>query len=462
MVLQLLNGLGPEFYPVVSGITSRDDSLTLESIQALLMAHESPLERHQTMSDLSNKMDANITFGPSRNGPFAAYRSTYNYGRSSNYESASRNTSRGFSRGPPISVKLLCQVYLKSGHTAAVCHYRFDKTFITPKAGTTQPRVYLIEQEIAYDPQAYVTSSLPNFGDDGCWMQTQAPPIMLHMGWNIWTLQFLLLGMKLSLLVMDKQSGRVLLKRKVRDVLYMLGEDTQSSQRTSLECHLGTHSKSSSAFFVPSDSCLPLTVPSCTRCSVKPNSKCNHSSINKEHVYTFCVDSVPQAYSCTVNQDVNIWHSKHDHPSSRVVSKILSHIPNSSSLKHLKFCDACQKGKSHKLPFPVSSSRVNQSLALIHTDLWGPAHVASKEGYYVHLEDDYSRFTWIFSLTLKSQAFDVFIQFNGLVEKKFGLPIKSIQADWEGEYRVFEHYLGDQGIKFQHPCPHTHEQNGRA
>ncbi|XP_062111928.1 uncharacterized protein LOC133823277 isoform X3 [Humulus lupulus] len=238
MVLQLLNGLGPEFYPVVSGITSRDDSLTLESIQALLMAHESPLERHQTMSDLSNKMDANITFGPSRNGPFAAYRSTYNYGRSSNYESASRNTSRGFSRGPPISVKLLCQVYLKSGHTAAVCHYRFDKTFITPKAGTTQPRVYLIEQEIAYDPQAYVTSSLPNFGDDGCWMQTQAPPIMLHMGWNIWTLQFLLLGMKLSLLVMDKQSGRVLLKRKVRDVLYMLGEDTQSSQRTSLECHL--------------------------------------------------------------------------------------------------------------------------------------------------------------------------------------------------------------------------------
>ena len=40
LILYLLNGLGPEFDSVVSGITSRSDSLSLEEVQALLMSHE--------------------------------------------------------------------------------------------------------------------------------------------------------------------------------------------------------------------------------------------------------------------------------------------------------------------------------------------------------------------------------------------------------------------------------------
>jgi hypothetical protein len=57
--------------------------------------------------------------------------------------------------------------------------------------------------------------------------------------------------------------------------------------------------------------------------------------------------------------------------------------------------------------------------------------------YYLSIVDDCSRYTWIFSLTSKSDAFLVFIKFLKLVEKLFTLPIKSIQTDArEGIYLV--------------------------
>lgn len=69
--LQLLNGLGPEYDPVVSGITS--SSKSLEEIQALLMAHECRLERHNSVADLTSMFSVNLTVGSSRfnnSGPY--------------------------------------------------------------------------------------------------------------------------------------------------------------------------------------------------------------------------------------------------------------------------------------------------------------------------------------------------------------------------------------------------------
>lgn len=155
--------------------------------------------------------------------------------------------------------------------------------------------------------------------------------------------------------------------------------------------------------------------------------------------------------------------NKLGHPSPAILSKILTNANISFSLKDLQFCSACQLGKSHRLPFSLSQTRANQPLALVHTDIWGPSHIPSKENfrYYIVFLDDFSRFSWIFPLTLKSQALETFITFKRLVEKQFHLPIKSVQADGGGEYRPFTKFLSDQGILFQHPCPYTHEQNGR-
>lgn len=49
-----------------------------------------------------------------------------------------------------------------------------------------------------------------------------------------------------------------------------------------------------------------------------------------------------------------------------------------------------------------------------------------------------------------------------MVEKQFGLPIKTIQTDSRGELLAFDSFLKDQGISQLFTCPYTSEQNGRV
>lgn len=74
--------------------------------------------------------------------------------------------------------------------------------------------------------------------------------------------------------------------------------------------------------------------------------------------------------------------------------------------------------------------------------------------------DDFSKYTWFFPLTAKSNALDAFKFFKLKVENQFERKIKCLQSDWRGEFRPFANYLAQFGILFRHPCPHTHHQNG--
>ncbi|KAK9102913.1 hypothetical protein Sjap_020167 [Stephania japonica] len=68
----------------------------------------------------------------------------------------------------------------------------------------------------------------------------------------------------------------------------------------------------------------------------------------------------------------------------------------------------------------------------------------------------------VVSITVEIDALKAFIHFKTMVENQFQTTIKRVQSDWGGEYRSFKPYLDLHGIIFQHPCPHTHEQHGRA
>lgn len=54
----------------------------------------------------------------------------------------------------------------------------------------------------------------------------------------------------------------------------------------------------------------------------------------------------------------DIWHQRLGHPSNRVLSHVLSQI-NVKNLNNEEnsFCDACQLGKSHALPFKTNTNR---------------------------------------------------------------------------------------------------------
>ncbi|KAL5543220.1 hypothetical protein UlMin_010930 [Ulmus minor] len=132
-----------------------------------------------------------------------------------------------------------------------------------------------------------------------------------------------------------------------------------------------------------------------------------------------------------------VWHRRLGHPSDRVLSKILKTCNQKIEINEtVNFCDACQYGKSHLLPFSKSTSHASIPLELIHTDIWGPSPVISNSGfkYYIHFVDDFSRYTWIYPLKQKSDALSIFLQFKALVENQFDRKIKAIQSDVGGEF----------------------------
>jgi len=80
--------------------------------------------------------------------------------------------------------------------------------------------------------------------------------------------------------------------------------------------------------------------------------------------------------------------------------------------------------------------------------------------YFVIFTDAHTKFIWFYPMVAKSDVFNIFHQFQALIERQFSLKIKSIQTDWGGEYRKLNMYFKTIGIHHRVICPHTHEQNG--
>jgi hypothetical protein len=53
--------------------------------------------------------------------------------------------------------------------------------------------------------------------------------------------------------------------------------------------------------------------------------------------------------------------------------------------------------------------------------------------YYIVFVDDYSRFTWIYPLRTKAEAFETFVKFKLFAENNFSTKIKQLQSDGGGE-----------------------------
>lgn len=159
----------------------------------------------------------------------------------------------------------------------------------------------------------------------------------------------------------------------------------------------------------------------------------------------------------------SLLHHRLGHVSERFVNSVI-HACNLriSGNEKTFLCDACQLGKSHRLPFPTSFSRTRQPLELVFCDLWGPSPVPSTLGYrfYISFVDHFTRLTYIFPLKTKNEALPTFRQYKALVENRFDKRIKILQSDWGGEFRSFESLLKGYGIEFRHLCPHTSQQNG--
>lgn len=113
--------------------------------------------------------------------------------------------------------------------------------------------------------------------------------------------------------------------------------------------------------------------------------------------YPLCSSVVPSTSSKVFPvSSLELWHKRLGHCAFDVVEKALKSCNiHFNSIKSSLLCHPCCIAKSHRLPYSPSSSTCTAPLSIIHSDLWGPSPILSRNGfsYYVTFIDEYSRFT---------------------------------------------------------------------
>jgi len=440
-VSYLLAGLNSEYDPLVTSITTRVDPLSIEELYGYLLTYEQRINQHHAAPDLSlssvNVAQKQSSFQP-RHQRAPSYNATRGRGRGRG------RGSHQFSFSNPN--RPTCQICLKPGHTANKCYSRFD-------------HAYQVEQP---SPAAYFTG--PNTVSDPNWYHDTGSTNHLTP--------------ELSNL-------------NLRAEEYTGSEQIKVGNGQGLDIHhTGLASLPSPNHTFTLQSLLHVPQIEKNLISVNQFTKDNHVFI-EFHPYCFRVKdlhtgtlllqgpskgglypwptSLPPRLSshALVSEKVSLaqWHHRFGHPAFKIVrrvllSKQLPVLPN----KPTSVCSACQQGKSHRLHFPTSTSVSTRPLSLLFMDVWGPAPFLSSmnKRYFLHIVDDYSKYSWIYPLEQKSDVLSIFTQFQKLVENYFNSSIKSVQTDGGGEFIPVQKLLASKGISYRQTCPHTHHQNGRV
>ena len=107
-------------------------------------------------------------------------------------------------------------------------------------------------------------------------------------------------------------------------------------------------------------------------------------------------------------------------------------------------------------------TRETKLLELIHSDLGDLKQTMAKGGkkFYVSFSEDYSRFTRVYLLRNKDEAFGMFLSYKDEVENQLNRKIKMIRSDRGGEYIPLNDYYENEGIINEVTPSYSPESNG--
>jgi hypothetical protein len=159
----LLAGLGSDFDPFITSVTTRAEPLSVDEIYGHLFSHEMRFEQHQASLDLS-VAGANFASrgnsSPHSNRGMRGSRGNHSSGRG--FSGTSR-PFRGRGRGPSSgrgssSNRPLCQVCNRYGHVALDCYNRFNEAYTREKP--SQAHAYLSTPSSSTDQNWYPDSGV--------------------------------------------------------------------------------------------------------------------------------------------------------------------------------------------------------------------------------------------------------------------------------------------------------------
>lgn len=176
--------------------------------------------------------------------------------------------------------------------------------------------------------------------------------------------------------------------------------------------------------------------------------------------------------STTVQQEhARLWHFQLGHPSCAKLAEISKRNPYATVTIHgkpaPKLCKSCILSKQHVAAYPtVGGTRATHLLELVHSDICGPLSIPSLGGarYFLLFIDDYSRYSWIYTLKHKSEAFESFKEFQALAKRQSGYQLKCLRTDNGGEFdsHAFNGFCKQRGIIRQYSVAYSPSQNGVA
>ncbi|XP_010259176.1 PREDICTED: uncharacterized protein LOC104598693 [Nelumbo nucifera] len=169
-----------------------------------------------------------------------------------------------------------------------------------------------------------------------------------------------------------------------------------------------------------------------TTTSVSTSDQASHTQIAWgmlcDSIYCLHPHSPSFALTSRANGSYQLWHNKLGHASLQQLSLSLGD-GFSTPIKHA--CDACERDKHCRNPFPLSSFRATTPFALIHCDIWGAYHVLSLSGarYFLTIVDDFSHYTWIYLTKNKFETYQLLVSFYHMVRTQSNGEIKAVRSD---------------------------------
>jgi hypothetical protein len=132
------------------------------------------------------------------------------------------------------------------------------------------------------------------------------------------------------------------------------------------------------------------------------------------------------------------------------------------------FCESCVYAKATRKPVAKEreGDRAKDFAAEVHSDLWGPAPVATKgrKRYYVTFIDNKTRLTNIYLLAKKSDTLESYKNYEAWCNMQLGAKVKVLHSDRGGEYegQEFVLYLNLRGTERKRTVHDTPQHNGVA
>ncbi|CAI7892079.1 unnamed protein product [Closterium sp. NIES-54] len=133
-------------------------------------------------------------------------------------------------------------------------------------------------------------------------------------------------------------------------------------------------------------------------------------------------------------------------------------------------CLPCIEGRQRAAPHSSSFPLTTAPLQTLHMDVWGSARVSGqgREGYFLLVVEDYTRYTTVFPLRSKGEVPDVLIPWIRTVRlqlrEHFGmdLPVLRLHSDRGGEFSsdLLRNFCRGEGILQSFSLPDSPQQNG--